>query len=132
VPHTADLIIEAWGTTALECLEEAARALVETFADVGDIIATDTVPVMFEFPPDDDEALVAVLEEIVYLLDTLDVVPVDVSLEATEDGGVAGYFETAPASQVSVSGAIPKGVSRSQLELHHDHDRWRCRAVIDV
>jgi SHS2 domain-containing protein len=132
VSHTADLIIEGWGATAFECLEEAARALVDTFADAGDVVATDTVPVMFELPPDEDETLVAVLEEIVYLLDTRDVVPVDVSLEATEDGGVGGYFETAPASQVAVRGATPKGVSRSQLELGHDDGRWHCRAVIDV
>lgn len=132
MPHTADLIIEAWGRSALECLEEAARGLVESFADVTDVAATDTVPVMFEFAPDDEEALVAVLEEIVYLVDALGVVPVDVALEAAEDGGVAGYFDTVPVSQVTLGGAGPKGVSRSELELRHDQGRWRCRAVIDV
>jgi protein archease len=130
--HTADVIIEAWGGTALECLEEAARALVETFADVSNVAATDTVPVMFDLAPDDEEALVAVLEEIVYLIDAREAVPVDLALEATEDGGVAGYFETAPASTVPLGGAAPKGVSRSELELGHDQGRWRCRAGIDV
>ncbi len=125
-------MIEAWGGTALECLEEAARALVETFADVSNVAATDTVPVMFDLAPDDEEALVAVLEEIVYLIDAREAVPVDVALEATEDGGVAGYFETAAASTVPLGGAAPKGVSRSELELRHDQWRWRCRAVVDV
>jgi SHS2 domain-containing protein len=132
MPHTAGLIIEAWGGTPLECLEEAARAVVETFAGVGEVTATDTVPVMFEFAPDDEEALVAVLEEIMYLVDAHEVVPVEVTLEATEDGGVACYFETVPTAWVAVSGAAPKGVSRSELELKHDQGRWRCRAVIDV
>ena len=132
VSHNADVIIEAWGGTPLECLEEAARALVETFADVSNVAATDTVPVMFDLAPDDEEALVAVLEEIVYLVDAHEAVPVDVALEATEDGGVAGYFETAAASTVGLGGAAPKGVSRSDLELDHDQGRWRCRAVIDV
>jgi SHS2 domain-containing protein len=132
VPHTADLIIEAWGATALECLEEAAAALVDSFAEVTDAAATDTVPVMFDYAPDDAEALVALLEEIVYLVDALGVVPVDVALEATENGGLAGYFETVPVSRVAVSGASPKGVSRSELDLRHDQGRWRCRAVIDV
>jgi SHS2 domain-containing protein len=131
VSHTGDVIIEAWGGTPLECLEEAARALVETFADVNNVTATDTVPVMFDLAPDDQEALVAVLEEIVYLIDAREAVPVDVVLEATEDGGVAGYFETAAASTVPLGGA-PKGVSRSAVELGHDQGRWRCRAVIDV
>jgi SHS2 domain-containing protein len=132
VPHTADVIIEGWGETPVQCLEEAARALIATFADIADVAATDTVPVMFDLPPDDEEALVAVLEEIVYLLDAAGVVPVDVELEETDDGGVAGYFETAPADRVDVSGASPKGVSRSELELRSDRGRWSCRAVIDV
>jgi SHS2 domain-containing protein len=132
VPHTADLIIEAWGVTALECLEEAAAALVDSFADVADVAATDTVPFMFELAPDDEETLVAVLEEIVYMVDALGVVPVGVALEATEDGGVAGYFETAAAAQVPLGGASPKGVSRSALEFRQDRGRWRCRVVIDV
>jgi SHS2 domain-containing protein len=132
VPHTADVIIEAWGETPLECLEEAARGLVETFADVGDITATDTVPMVFDLAPDDEETFVAVLEEIVHLVDAHEVVPVEVTLEATEDGGVACYFETVPTAKVAVSGAAPKGVSRSELELKHDQGQWRCRAVIDV
>ena len=127
-----DVIIEAWGGTPLDCLEEAARALVKTFAHVNNVTATDTVPVMFDLAPDDQEALVAVLEEIVHLIDAREVVPVDVVLEATEDGGVAAYFETAAASTVPLGGAAPKGVSRSALELGHDQGRWRCRVVIDV
>jgi SHS2 domain-containing protein len=132
MPHTAGLIIEAWGGTPLECLEEAARAVVETFAGVGDITATDTVPVVFDLAPDDEETLVAVLEQIMSLVDAHEVVPVEVTLEATEDGGVACYFETIPTAKVAVSGAAPKGVSRSELELKRDQGRWRCRAVIDV
>lgn len=131
-PHTADVIVEGWADTAVACLEEAARALIGTFADVADVVPTDTVPVMFDLAPDDEETLVAVLEEIVYMVDALGVVPVDVALEETEDGGVAGYFETAPADQVARTGAAPKGVSRSELALHHDRGRWTCRAVIDV
>jgi SHS2 domain-containing protein len=132
VSHTGDVTIEAWGGTPLECIEEAARALVETFADVYNVTATDTVPVMFDLALDDQEALVAVLEEIVDLIHASEVVPVDVVLEATEDGGVAGYFETAAASTVPLGGAAPKGVPRSAVELGHDQGRWHCRAVIDV
>ena len=34
VPHTADLRIEAWGPTREDCIAEAVRGLVESFADV--------------------------------------------------------------------------------------------------
>jgi SHS2 domain-containing protein len=131
-PHTADVIIEAWAHTPVQCLEEAARALIGTFVDVANAVPTDTVPVMFELAPDDEETLVAVLEEIVYMVDAFGVVPVDVALEETEDGGVAGYFETASAEHVALTGAVPKGVSRSDLEFQHGEGRWSCRVVIDV
>jgi SHS2 domain-containing protein len=116
----------------LECLDEAARGLVEGFADVGDALATDTVPVVFDTAPDGEEAVLAVLEEIIYLVNVLGVVAVDTALEETEDGGMAGYFETAPAARVDRVGAAPQGVSRSGLEFRADDGQWRCRAVIDV
>ena len=34
IPHTADLRIEAWGPTREECIAEAVRGLVESFAVV--------------------------------------------------------------------------------------------------
>ncbi len=34
VPHTADLRIEAWGPTREDCIAEALRGLVESFAEM--------------------------------------------------------------------------------------------------
>jgi SHS2 domain-containing protein len=33
LPHTADVILEAWGPDLATCCEEAVAALVETYAD---------------------------------------------------------------------------------------------------
>lgn len=131
VPHTADLIVEAWARTRAACLEEAGVALVEAFCDTADVSATDSVPVMVDATADLD-LLAELLEEIVYLAEVTGVVPVTLSLSDTEDGGVAGFFEVAPVGEVEVTGAIPKGVSYGDLCLTVDDGRWFCHAVVDV
>lgn len=133
VPHTADLIVEAWAPSKGECLEQAVLALVESFAELrgvdGDVV---TVPFAIE-ARSDDEQVVALLEEVIYLLDTRGVVPVGIQL-TVDDEGMAGSFDTVPAEAVELVGAVPKGVSRHALELGRADAEggWRCRALIDV
>ena len=129
--HTADVIVEAWGPTQLACLEEAVLGLVSVFADVQGLRPSDRHAVTLE-PADDEELLVSLLDEVVYVVDALAVVPVAVTLEERVDGGLAGWFETVPAAGVEVTGAVPKGISRSDLEIGRDRGRWQCRAEIDV
>jgi SHS2 domain-containing protein len=131
VPHTADLIIEAWGPTRLECMEEAARALMDAFARVADAAVTELVPVELE-QNGDEELLVSLLEEIIYMIDVLAEIPVNVALNETEDGRVTGHVSVAPLGVVEIHGSLPKGVSRSDLSVSHDREQWRCRAMIDV
>lgn len=131
LPHTADVIVESWGADRAACLEEAGRALVETFADVDDVLAPNGVTVTLSSTLDED-LLVELLEDVIFELDAHGAVPVEISLEATEEGGVAGFFDTAPVDDVVMVGAAPKGVSRSELEIGPDDGGWRCRAVIDV
>ena len=130
VPHTADVIIEAWGTSRLECLEEAVRALVDSFAHVA-VAATEPVPI--ELDERGDEALlVSLLDEVIYLIDVLGGVPANVVLDETEDGRVVGFIDLAPLAAVEVHGSLPKGVSLSELSISRDDGQWRCRATIDV
>ncbi|MFA5891772.1 MAG: archease [Actinomycetota bacterium] len=131
LPHTADVMIEAWGLTRVSCMEEAVRGLVEAFADVSDVSATEPLPVSID-PGQDDEMFVALLEEAVYIVDVFGSVPVGVTVEETEMGGLAGFFDVAPAARVRVVGAVPKAVSRSGLAVACDADGWKCRATIDV
>ena len=131
VPHTADLIIEAWAPTKLACLEQAARALVDSFAAVDDVAVTEPIPITLEME-EDEALLVSLLDEIIYVVDVLGSIPVRVTLEETEDGRIAGFFEVAPAASVETHGALPKGVSLSDLMLEYEDGGWRCRATIDV
>jgi SHS2 domain-containing protein len=130
-PHTADVIIEAWGPSREACAEEAVRALVETFADVGNVAGTDAVRVQIDAEMD-EELLVRLLEEVVYVVEVLGQVPVQIRLTDAGRGGVAGTFETVPVEDVEATGALPKGVSHSDLVFEQRADVWRCHAVVDV
>jgi hypothetical protein len=82
VGHVADVIVEAWGTTRVACLEEAVRGLIESFAEVEDVSPTGRVAVALR-AVGDDEVLVSLLEEAIYAVEVLGQVPVRVHLDAT-------------------------------------------------
>jgi SHS2 domain-containing protein len=130
VPHTADVIVEAWAASRPECMEEAVRALVDSFALVTASV-TNPVPVVFD-ERDDEALLLAVLDEVIYVIDVLGAVPANVVLDETEDGRLVGFMDLAPLSAVEVHGSLPKGVSLSELGVGRDERGWRCRATIDV
>jgi SHS2 domain-containing protein len=98
-PHTADLIIEAWGPSRGECLNEAVRAL----AEVGETTATVPVPLQFDAHVALD-LLVRVLEEAVYVVDAVERLPVGICLEDRGDGGLAGHFDTVPLEGLDLPG----------------------------
>ena len=130
------MIVEAWGATRAACLCEAALGLAEAFADPDEARAVvegrTRVRVDIE-PADDDELLVAFLDDVVYAIDTLGAVPVAVTLEDRRDGGVSGWLETVPGATLSEVGATPKGVSRSDLAFGEEEaGSWRCQVEIDV
>ncbi|HSJ45399.1 MAG TPA: archease [Euzebyales bacterium] len=131
MPHTADVIVEAWGPTRDACLRHAVLGLVATFADVGDVTASASVP--RSFPADSGEnLLVALLEEVLYLLDAEDRVPVDVAVTAAADGGLHGEFHVASAAAVDQRGAVPKAITHHGMELRRNAGAWRCRVTVDV
>ena len=131
VPHAADVILEAWGATRAACLEEAVLALVESFVDSSRAAAADHVPILLDARSDED-ALIALLEDVLLLLDARGAVPVAAILDERADGRVVGRLDVAAADEVEVTGAVPKGVSRSGLVFEHENGRWRCRVLVDV
>ncbi len=123
VPHTADLRVEAWAPTREECMAEAVRGLVDSFAVVagrrpgrqaGRHVAASS----------DEDLLVAVIDEVIYRLDACGEIPASVTVRLAPDGGVV----------LSLSlGAVPKAASLHDLWCAPDPvGRWSCRITIDV
>jgi SHS2 domain-containing protein len=130
VPHTADLRIEAWSPTREGCIKEAVLGTIESFLDTS--LAHPKRTRRCRLPAErDDDLLVAVLEEVIYLLDTEGEAPVDIDLHDL-DGGVEVHFAMIDASASPQLGAIPKAVSLNDIRLSQGRAGWRCAVTLDV
>ncbi|MEU8617825.1 archease [Streptomyces sp. NPDC048623] len=130
VPHTADLRVEAWGRTREECLAQAVRGVCASFLDLTKAVGDRRRDIEVKAGSDED-VLVALLDEVVYRLDTDGEVPVDVEL-APADGGVRGVLWTADAGALPVTGAAPKAVTLNDLTMTGGPDGWTCAVTLDV
>jgi SHS2 domain-containing protein len=130
VPHTADLRIEAWSATRDGCIKEAVLGTIESFLDTSLAYPQRTRRCRLREERDDD-LLVAVLEEVIYLLDTEGEAPVDIELHDV-DGGVDVHFAMVDASTLPQLGALPKAVSLNDIRLSQGRAGWRCAVTLDV
>ena len=129
--HTADVIIDAWGPDLAALCEEAATALVETYVDRAP--DSDLVETSVEVPAGRPVALVlAVLEEVIFALDTAEAgVPVRVGVAPTR-GGLVMSMALAPPDAVEGTGMVPKAISRSGLRVDPTGTGWRTEVLVDV
>jgi len=130
VPHTADLRIEAWAPTRDGCIRQAVLGAVESFLDTSTSGPPHTRRRHLAADRDDD-LLVAVLDDVIYLLDTAGEAPVDLRLRSL-DGAVDVEFAMVDATTLGQVGAVPKAVSLNELRLQQGEDRWRCSVTLDV
>jgi Uncharacterized conserved protein len=131
MPHTADVMVTAWGSTLEDCLTEAAHGLVSSFAEVADVAPEDRVEFTCQ-PGPESELLVELLDEVIYAIDAWDVVPVRIDVRRTGEGGLAGEFGVVERGNVHVVGPAPKAVTRHDLSVEQQDAQWRCRVVVDV
>lgn len=130
LPHTADVIVEAWGPDVAACCEEAVAALAAVHLDAAQAAVTDRHPAHLP-PAPPDRLVLAALDEAIFLLDTADGVPVAAEVRPAADGGLDVTFQLADPATVEPTGAVPKAVS-SEVELDEGADGVRCRVVVDV
>ncbi len=132
VPHTADLRIEAWGPTREDCIAEAVRGLVESFADVGRSGCRRATECHLAAHSDAD-LLAAAVEEVIYGLDTDGEIPADVEVSRAADGGIDLRLRVVDAAAVEIVGAAPKAASLSGLTCAPDPSGgWSGAVTIDV
>lgn len=132
VAHTADVILQAWGPDLATCCEEAVAALVDVYLDAvtpDAVTRSRTVTVDAVTPAD---RLLALLEEIIFVLDTSPLVPIGATVR-TDGDELTADLALADPSAVEPAGAVPKAVSRSGLELERGADGTvRCSVLVDV
>lgn len=130
MPHTADLRIEAWAPTRDGCIRQAVLGTIASFLDTSSARPNHT-RVRRLTDDRDDDLLVGVLDEVIYLLDTTGEAPVDVDVDGA-DGGVDVTFAMADATTLPQIGAVPKAVSLNELRFSHGQKGWRCAVTLDV
>jgi SHS2 domain-containing protein len=130
LPHTADLRLEAWAPTREACFAESVAGLVESFADTAGAKPGWTVTADLAAPTDED-ALVALLDEVIYLLDTECAVPLAVDVEPGPDS-VRVQLHLAAVDGIELTGAVPKAVTLHDLHVTGGPDGWSCGVTIDV
>lgn len=134
MPHTADLRIEAWAASPEDCVAEAVAALVDSVAAPAGRPPTRVVSRRVTGRTDADR-LVAVLDEVVYLLDTTGELPVHTEVSGAPDG-VRVRFVLAPIAADQATGAVPKAVTLHDLEFGPEFgpggQGWWCAVTVDV
>jgi SHS2 domain-containing protein len=128
VPHTADLRIEAWAPTREECVAQAVLGVVDAVAEVPPDDPPTDVTVRVG-PAADGDLLVAVLDEVVYLMDTTGRVPATAAVQG--EGGEL-RVRLGMVAPVWVVGAVPKAVSLHGLRFGRTGDGWACAVTLDV
>ena len=131
VPHTVDVILEAWGPDLAACCEEAVAALVETYAERTDVEVVGRRRVRLG-PAPGEQLLLDVLDEVIFTLDTSDEVPIAAEVTASADGGLDVELVLAGPDLVGSTGAVPKALARSGLRFESDPGRVSCRVLVDV
>lgn len=131
LPHTADVILEAWGPSLAACLEEAAAALADTYVETDRTQVTERVRVRLA-ANDSEGLLLALLNEMIFRLDTSTAVPVGAEVRESDDGGLDAELLVADGRDIRPAGSAPKAVSHSELRLVQEPGRVWCRVLVDV
>lgn len=130
-PHPADLMLQAWAPTPEGCIAEAVCALAESFADT--TRATRYTTHDFRLVDTSwDDRLISALEEVLFLFDTRDEIPIAVSVTPAGPDTCAIFFQLAALNDVDLVGSTPKGIARSGLAFSPTGDGWKCEVIVDV
>ncbi|MGB8022296.1 MAG: archease [Candidatus Nanopelagicales bacterium] len=131
LPHTADVQLLVWGPSREACLEQVVRAFAATFTRAEAATSREWRSVSIPAGPN-EEQLVALIDEVLYLIDVDGQVPVAARVRRLPDGSVTAAFDTVPTTDVRQTGSVPKAASRHALAFARYHSGWRARVTIDV
>ena len=130
--HTADTGIEAWASSLAGLFEEMARGLKTII--VGDHPNGPLLCRAIELTAEDNgQLLVAWLNEIIYLFDTLNLVPVRFEIDRIEAGQLRAtiHGEVFDPEKHRIE-TQPKAATYHQLQLTKRAEEWFGRIYIDL
>ena len=130
--HTADVGIEAWATSLERLFEEMAKGLKTILVD--DSPAGKVIRHSLDLAAEDNsQLLVAWLNEIIYLFDTINVVPVMFEVDRIEESHLLATIagETFNPGKHRVQRQA-KAATYHQLQLEERAEGWLARIYIDL
>jgi SHS2 domain-containing protein len=104
VAHTADVRVEAWAPSRELCIAEAVLGTVAAFVDTSPARAVSARHRRLDGGSDED-VLVAVLNEVIYLMDTIQEIPVNLDVTPRGDA-VDVWFAMADAGELAQVGSV--------------------------
>jgi SHS2 domain-containing protein len=122
--------VEAWAPNRETCIAEAVLGTVAAFVDASSAAVAGSRRFRLNGSSDED-LLVAVLDEVIFLMDTFQQVPIDLEVQLL-DAGVDVRFDLVALSALPQVGAVPKGVSLYELRFGPDRRGWSCSVTLDV
>ena len=129
--HTADIGIQAEGTTLAQLFERMARGLVELIAEESQLMPRQARPIQLT-ASDTESLLLKWLQELLFWFSTDHFLPVRYALEVTGmslSGEVRGEFFD-PARHMQ--GREVKAITRHGLEVTQGNGGWQGRVIVDV
>ncbi|WP_431920877.1 archease [Nonomuraea jabiensis] len=130
LPHTADTRIQAWAPTPGECIAQAVLGMADSFLDLDGAAVTGEHDLRVE-PGEPQDQLVAVLDEIIYLMDTTGQIPIKATA-VHDQNRLRLHLAMADLTAMPQTGAVPKAVALHQLTFEHRAGRWTCTVTLDV
>ena len=131
MPHTADVILQAWGPDLASCCEEAVAALLAICLNGSEAAVAGQLEFTVPAGPA-DAMLLDLLDEVIYVLDTEPKVPIRAEATAQSDGAMKVELQLADREAVESTGSGPKAVSRSELSVENRPGQTHCSFLVDV
>lgn len=134
--HTADVLIEAYGSTLEEAFENAAIAVFEVITDTGKVEPREERIVSVE-GTDLENLLYRWIEELLILHDSEGLVISRAKIRSIEEAD-EGYRLEATVWGEPFNGSrhehrtIVKAMTYAQLDIRKEGDRWVIRFVVDI
>ncbi len=130
LPHTADTRIQAWAPTIGECIAQAVLGTAGSFLDLDGAASTSERDLHVE-PGEPQDRLVAVLDEVIYLMDTTGQIPIKATA-VHDQNRLRLHLTMADLTAIPQTGAVPKAVALHQLTFEHRAGQWTCTVTLDV